>query len=74
MEKVLVVGGAGYIGSYMCKYLSKNGYVPIVLDDLSRGHREAVKWGDFYKGNIGDSNLLDKIFTENKIAAVMHFA
>lgn len=74
MEKILVVGGAGYIGSYMCKYLSKNGYDPVTLDDLSRGYRQAVRWGEFYHGSTNDTDLLNKIFTENKIEAVMHFA
>jgi UDP-glucose-4-epimerase GalE len=74
MESVLVVGGAGYIGSYMCKYLSKNGYRPVVLDNFSRGHRMAVKYGDLYEGHMEDNALLDKIFTENTIDAVMHFA
>jgi len=74
MENVLVVGGAGYIGSYMCKYLSKNGYAPVILDNFSRGHRMAVRYGKLYEGNINNDGLLAKIFTENKIAAVMHFA
>lgn len=42
---ILVVGGAGYIGSHMCKYLYQKGYNPVVLDNLVYGHREAVKWG-----------------------------
>ena len=74
MNNILVVGGAGYIGSYMCKYLSKNGYNPVVLDNLIYGHREAVKWGPFIKGSMDDSTLLDQIFSEYQIAAVMHFA
>ncbi len=74
MEKILVIGGAGYIGSYMCKYLSKNGYEPVVLDNLSRGHRQTVKWGTFYKGSMSDSELLKQIFSQYNIVAVMHFA
>ncbi|HJO62179.1 MAG TPA: UDP-glucose 4-epimerase GalE, partial [Desulfobacterales bacterium] len=74
MNNILVVGGAGYIGSYMCKYLSKNGYHPVILDNLIYGHREAVKWGSFFKGSMDDSALLDQIFSELQIAAVMHFA
>jgi UDP-glucose-4-epimerase GalE len=72
--KILVTGGAGYIGSHMCKYLYRHGYEPVVLDNLSRGHRQAVKWGDFYQGNIDDRALLDKIFLSHDISAVMHFA
>lgn len=74
MNNILVVGGAGYIGSYMCKYLSKNGYNPVVLDNLIYGHRQAVKWGPFFKGSMDDSDILDQIFSEYQIAAVMHFA
>jgi len=74
MKNVLVVGGAGYIGSHMCKYLAKNGYQPIVLDNLVYGHREAVKWGPFIEGSMADSTLLGQILTEYPIAAVMHFA
>ena len=51
-----------------------NGYETIVLDNLVYGHREAVKWGRFIEGDIADSALLDKIFKENKIDAVMHFS
>lgn len=73
-NSVLVTGGAGYIGSYMCKYLSKKGYEPVVLDNLVYGHRKAVKWGPFFEGCISDAKQLDRIFSEFKIAAVMHFA
>ncbi len=74
MKNILVVGGAGYIGSYMCKCLSGNGYVPIVLDNLVYGHREAVKWGPFIEGSMADSKLLNLIFSDHQIDAVMHFA
>ena len=56
----------------MCKYFSKNGYQPIVLDNFVCGHRQAVKWGPFIKGSIGDSKLLRHVFSEHQIAAVMH--
>ncbi|MFC1815075.1 UDP-glucose 4-epimerase GalE [Thermodesulfobacteriota bacterium] len=72
--KILVTGGAGYIGSHMCKYLFGQGYQPVILDNLSRGHRQAVKWGEFYKGSIADRSLLDKVFASHDIAAVMHFS
>lgn len=74
MTNILVVGGAGYIGSHMCKYLAKNGYQPIVLDNLVYGHREAVKWGPFFEGSMTDSKLVNHIFSKYKIEAVMHFA
>ncbi|MFT5699099.1 MAG: UDP-glucose 4-epimerase [Desulforhopalus sp.] len=74
MKEILVVGGAGYIGSHMCKYLHQNGIKPIVLDNLSYGHRQAVLWGPFYEGEMADTTLLKKIFANHKIEAVMHFA
>jgi UDP-glucose-4-epimerase GalE len=74
MKNVLVVGGAGYIGSHMCKHLSTAGYHPIVLDNLVYGHRQAVKWGPFFKGSMNDSALLSKLFSDYPVAAVMHFA
>jgi UDP-glucose-4-epimerase GalE len=74
MKEILVVGGAGYIGSHMCKYLAQNGYQPIVLDNLSLGHREAVQWGPLFEGNLDDQVLLRTLFKTHKIKAVMHFA
>ena len=74
MKDILVIGGAGYIGSYMCKYLAKHGYNPIVFDNLIYGHRQTVKWGPFIKGSMSDSNLLREIFEKYQIVAVMHFA
>lgn len=74
MKEILVVGGAGYIGSHMCKYLHQHGMQPIVLDNLSYGHRQAVQWGPLYEGEMADAALLRKIFTTHKIEAVMHFA
>lgn len=71
---ILVVGGAGYIGSHMCKYLFQKGYNPVVLDNLVYGHREAVKWGPFIEGNMEDASLLSRIFKDYRIEAVMHFA
>ena len=73
-ETILVVGGAGYIGSHMVKDLLQVGHEVIVLDDLSTGHRELVSGGRFIKGSLGDAVLLDRIFSDNRIDAVMHFA
>ena len=71
---ILLTGGAGYIGSHACKYLYKQGYKLIVLDNLSRGHLDFLKWGTYYIGDVGNSILLNKIFQIHKIDAVMHFA
>jgi len=73
-EKILVVGGAGYIGSHMVKDLLDTGYGVITLDDLSTGHRELVTGGEFIEGGLGDRVLLDNLFSSHTISAVMHFA
>ena len=71
---VLVVGGAGYVGSHICKALAARGDVPIVFDDLSSGHAHAVKWGPLVQGDIADGAALDSVFSDHSIDAVMHFA
>jgi UDP-glucose 4-epimerase len=70
---ILVAGGAGYIGSHVCKLLSKRGYDIIVYDSLVHGYREFAKWGEFILGSTGDAGQLDLLFSHNKIDAVMHF-
>ena len=71
---VLVVGGAGYIGSHMVKMLSLVGHRVVTLDNLSTGYRDAVRYGDFIEGDIADSAVLDGVFTSDNFDAVMHFA
>lgn len=71
--RVLVVGGAGYIGSHMVKRLGQLGCQVTTLDDLSSGHRDAVLSGDFVQGSIADSDLLDRLLGQG-FDAVMHFA
>lgn len=71
---VLVVGGAGYIGSHMVKMLSKAGHDVTTLDNLSNGYKDAVLYGDFVEGDIADESLLNKLFSETKFDGVMHFA
>jgi UDP-arabinose 4-epimerase len=73
-KAVLVTGGAGYIGAHACKALAKAGYQPIAYDDLSHGHREAVRWGPLVVGDIADGARLDETFARYKPVAVMHFA
>jgi UDP-glucose 4-epimerase len=72
--KILVVGGAGYIGSHMVKQLALAGNDVITLDNLSYGYRDAVKYGEFIEGDLGDNAVLDSIFQAGDIDAVMHFA
>lgn len=74
LDKILVVGGAGYIGSHMVKMLVELGYQVTTLDNLSNGHREAVVGGEFVEGDLADRVLLDRIFSEGHFAGVMHFA
>ncbi|MCM2397916.1 UDP-glucose 4-epimerase GalE [Rhizobium sp. S95] len=71
---VLVVGGAGYIGSHTCLQLSQKGFLPIVYDNLSNGHSEFVKWGPLEKGDIRDRTRLNEVLSKYKPAAIMHFA
>ena len=73
-NKVLVVGGAGYIGSHMVKYLANRGFVPVVLDNLSTGHAESARFGQLVVGDLADHALLDQLFNEHEFVAVMHFA
>ena len=74
MKNILVVGGAGYIGSHTCKQLKKRGFNPIVFDNLIYGHKEFVKWGEFILGNLSDKEHLKLLFEHYSIDAVMHFA
>jgi len=71
---ILVVGGAGYIGSHMVKMLSQAGHHVVTLDNLSTGYRDAVKYGEFIEGDIANSLVLDKVFTATAFDGVMHFA
>ncbi len=73
-NNILVAGGAGYVGSHAAKRLAAAGLTPIVFDNLSTGHREAVLWGPFIKGDIRDRRALSAAFAEYRPAAVMHFA
>lgn len=72
--KILVIGGAGYIGSHMVKKLALAGHEVVTLDNLSRGYEDAVKYGEFVHGNLGDKNLLNSLFSKHPFDAVMHFA
>ncbi|MDR0291565.1 MAG: UDP-glucose 4-epimerase GalE [Elusimicrobium sp.] len=74
MKNILVVGGAGYIGSHTAKVLEEKGYAPVIYDNLSKGHKKAVRGYAFIKGDLGDKKRLAKVFAQHKIDAVMHFA
>jgi len=71
---ILVTGGAGYIGSHCCKALFRKGMHPVTIDNLVYGHRNFVRWGEFFQGDVGNSADLKKLFSRHQIDAVMHFA
>jgi UDP-glucose 4-epimerase len=74
MTNILVVGGAGYIGSHTCLDLANKGFTPVVYDNLSNGHPEFVKWGVLEEGDIRDRVRLDAVLAKYRPAAIVHFA
>lgn len=74
MKTVLVAGGAGYIGSHMVAELGERGYEVVVVDNLCTGHRDAVKYGKLYVGDVRDEAFLSQVFGENPIDGVINFA
>jgi UDP-glucose 4-epimerase len=72
--RILVAGGAGYIGSNMTAMLAAEGHQPVIYDNLSKGHTAAIKGCEFIKGDLGDFKLLVDTIKKRKIDAVMHFA
>ena len=74
LGQVLITGGAGYIGAQINKTISEKGYKTVVLDNLIRGHRDFVQWGEFVEGSIGDESLLQEIFIKFHITDVIHLA
>jgi len=71
---ILVTGGAGYIGAHCCRELAGRGFQPVAYDNLAKGHRQFVRWGDFFQGDINDRARLDECLAGAAIEAVMHFA
>ena len=71
---ILVTGGAGYVGSHICKALAARGYLPVVYDNMSHGHKEAVLWGPLEIGDISDRTRLDAVINRHLPVAAMHFA
>jgi UDP-arabinose 4-epimerase len=72
--RVLITGGAGYIGSHTAKLLAVSGHTPIVFDDFTQGHDWAVKWGPLERGSLADQGRLREVFAAHKVEAVVHFA
>ena len=73
-SRVMITGGAGYIGAHTAKAVAEMGLVPVVYDSLSSGYREAVRWGPFFHGDIRDPVALREALTLHEVKAVIHFA
>lgn len=73
-QNVIVTGGAGYIGSHTCAALSRKGFTPITVDNLSNGHAEFVKWGPFINADVRDGAMLNSVFDEYQPVGIIHFA
>jgi UDP-glucose-4-epimerase GalE len=71
---ILIVGGAGYIGSQTAKRVAQAGLQPVVFDNLVYGHEWAVKWGPLIKGDLTDGPLIKRVLEEHEVTAVVHFA
>ena len=74
MNKIIVTGGAGYIGSHTCKLLKQKGYDPITIDNLSTGHSSFVKWGELIKLDIKETDKLMELLKKINPIAIIHFA
>lgn len=74
LKTVLLTGGAGYIGSHMNKYLEAKGFKTVVFDNLVKGHKEFVKWGELVEGDLLNKADIDSVFANFKVDGVIHFA
>ena len=73
-KKILVTGGAGYIGSFTVRALKENGWQPVVFDNLVYGHRQAVRGIEFVKGDLLKAGQIEKVLAGGDIEGVVHFA
>lgn len=73
-QRILVVGGAGYIGAHTCKALAQAGFVPVTFDNFSTGHRDFVRWGPLVEGDIRDSEAVARAVRAHGVAAAIHLA
>ena len=73
-QKVLVTGGAGYIGSHACKALQQSGFIPVTFDNLVTGWRDAVKFGPLEQGDLLNKGDIDRVLEHHSPDAVMHSA
>jgi UDP-glucose-4-epimerase GalE len=73
-QRILVTGGAGYIGAHCCSALSDAGFLPICYDDLSTGHADFVRWGPLVRGDIRDCGSVTRAILDHSVSAVVHLA
>src|SRR5438270_4079179 len=74
MARVLVTGGAGYVGSHCAHALHSAGHACVVFDNLYSGHRDFVRWGPLIEGDIRDKEAVERIFSNHRFDAILHFA
>ena len=74
MSSILIVGGAGFIGSHTAKLVAAAGHKPVVFDNLSSGHRWALRWGVFEEGDLADRDAIDRVLARHAVDAVIDFA
>ncbi len=74
MSTILIVGGAGFIGSHTAKLVAAAGHTPVVFDNLSSGHRWALRWGVFEEGDLCDRAAIDRVLARHAVEAVIDFA
>ena len=74
MSSILIVGGAGFIGSHTAKLVAAAGHKPVVFDNLCSGHRWALRWGVFEEGDLADRDAIERVFERHNIDAVIDFA
>lgn len=74
LPRVLVTGGAGFIGSHVCKSLAEAGAQPVVLDNLATGHVDAVKWGPLIRADVRDRDTVAQALRDHGVQTVLHFA
>jgi UDP-arabinose 4-epimerase len=74
LSTILIVGGAGFIGSHTAKLVAAAGHKPVVFDNLSSGHRWALRWGVFEEGDLADRDAIDRVLARHAVDAVIDFA
>jgi UDP-glucose-4-epimerase GalE len=74
LSSILIVGGAGFIGSHTAKLVAAAGHTPVVFDNLSSGHRWALRWGVFEEGDLADRDAIDRVLARHDVEAVIDFA